>query len=48
MRRRGDKMLGKNVPARSFGTARWMSPAVVVSSRGRDPLRSVTRDSVRS
>jgi hypothetical protein len=27
IRRRGDKMLGKNDPARSFGTHSWMSPA---------------------
>ncbi len=46
--RRGDKMLGKNDPARSFGTVNAMSPAWVVSRRGRDPLRSVVRDSVRS
>ena len=39
---------GKNDPARSLGTASWMSPACVVNNRGRDPLRSVTRDSVRS
>jgi hypothetical protein len=41
-------MLGKNDPVRSFGTLNRTSPARVVNSRGRDPLRSVTRDSVRS
>src|SRR3954452_7662722 len=41
-------MTGKNDPFRSFGMASSRSPAWVASSRGRDPLRSVTRASVRS
>ena len=41
-------MLGKNDPVRSLGIASCTSPALVVSSRGRCPLRSVVRASVRS
>jgi len=46
IRRRGSKIEGKNDPARSFGMLSVRSPALVVSSRGREPLRSVTRASV--
>jgi hypothetical protein len=48
MRRRGSKITGKNEPLRSFGIRSCTSPAWVASSRGRDPLRSVIRVSVRS
>jgi hypothetical protein len=41
-------MVGKNDPLRSFGMRSSTSPAWVASSRGRAPLRSVLRDSVRS
>ena len=34
-RLRGSRMLGKKLPARSFGIASWTSPAWVVNSRGR-------------
>jgi hypothetical protein len=45
--RRGSKITGKNEPLRSFGIRSCTSPAWVASSRGRDPLRSVIRVSVR-
>src|SRR4051794_8031504 len=48
MRRRGSRMTGKNDPFRSFGIRSSTSPAWVASNRSRAPLRSVTRDSVRS
>src|SRR3712207_6055624 len=41
-------MTGKNDPLRSLGIRSSRSPAWVASSRSRAPLRSVTRDSVRS
>ncbi len=48
MRRRGSSSSGKNDPLRSFGIANARSPALVDNTFGRDPLRSVTRPSVRS
>ena len=48
IRRRGARISGKNEPLRSFGIASCTSPALVVSTRGRDPLRSVVRVSDRS
>ena len=41
-------LVGKNDPARSLGIDSATSPALVVNSRGREPLRSVTPVSVRS
>src|SRR3954471_22773639 len=41
-------MTGKNEPLRSLGIRSSTSPALVESTRGRCPLRSVTRASVRS
>ena len=40
IRRPGDRIEGKNDPARCLGTASRMSPACVVNNRGRAPLRS--------
>ena len=48
IRRRGSSRDGKNDPARSLGICSSTSPAVVVSVRGREPLRWVVRLSVRS
>ncbi|KRF40081.1 hypothetical protein ASG96_03925 [Terrabacter sp. Soil810] len=39
-------MLGKKLPLRSFGIRSCTSPAVVVNTRGRVPLRSVLRSCV--
>jgi len=39
---------GKNEPLRTFGLRRSMPPAFMDSVRGRDPLHSLTRVSVRS
>lgn len=47
-RRRRSSSEGKNVPVRSFGIRSSRSPAVVVSVRGRDPLRCAVRWSLRS
>jgi len=41
-------MTGKNEPFGSFGILSCTSPALVDNNRGREPLRSVTRVSVRS
>ena len=46
IRRRASSTLGKNEPARSFGIANSTVPALVISSRDREPLRSVTRSGV--
>ena len=43
MRRRGSRMDGKKLPLRSLGMASSTSPALVVSTRGRCPLRSLER-----
>jgi hypothetical protein len=48
IRRRRSSRDGKNDPARSLGMARSTSPAVVVSTRSRWPLRWAVRASVRS
>lgn len=48
IRRRGSRIEGKNEPFRSFGIRSSTSSALVASSFGRVPLRSVTRSSVRS
>ena len=48
IRRRGSKIDGKKLPLRSFGIRNSTSPAWVVNSRPRLPLRSVTRLSARS
>ena len=47
-RRRRSSSEGKNDPVRSFGIRSSRSPAVVVSVRGRDPLRCAVRWSLRS
>ncbi len=46
MRRRRSSRLGKKLPVRTLGTARSRSPACVVSSFSRCPLRQVVRVSV--
>ena len=43
MRRRGSRMEGKKLPFRSLGMASSTSPALVETSRGRCPLRSLVR-----
>ena len=48
MRRRRSSSDGKNVPARSFGIVKSRSPAVVVNTLGRVPLRWVVRSVVLS
>jgi hypothetical protein len=48
IRRRRSSSEGKNDPARSFGMRSSRSPAVVVSVRGREPLRWAVRLSLRS
>jgi len=48
IRRRASSTEGKNDPVRSFGIASSTVPALVINSRGREPLRSVTRSGVRS
>ncbi|MEC5168295.1 hypothetical protein RCH11_000753 [Glaciihabitans sp. GrIS 2.15] len=45
MRRRLSNRVGKNVPARSLGIFKSSSPAVVVNTRRRVPLRWVVRSS---
>jgi hypothetical protein len=47
-RRRRSSRAGKNVPARSFGIVKSRSPAVVVNTLGRVPLRWVLRSVVLS
>ncbi len=47
IRRRRSKMEGKKLPVRSFGMPTSMSPAAVVTSFGRCPLRWAVRLSVR-
>ena len=47
-RRRRSSSDGKNDPARSLGIRSSRSPAVVVSVRGRLPLRWAVRSAVRS
>ena len=47
-RRRRSSSEGKNDPVRSLGIRSSRSPAVVVSVRGRVPLRCAVRCSVRS
>ena len=48
MRRRGSSSDGKKLPLRSLGIFNSTSPAWVANRRGRCPLRSVTRASLRS
>ena len=49
IRRRGTRMLGKNeAPERALGIRKATSPAWVVITLGRAPLRSVVRSGVRS
>ncbi len=48
IRRRRSSRDGKNEPVRSLGMRSSRSPAVVVSTRGREPLRWAVRDLVRS
>ena len=48
MRRRGSMIEGKKLPLRSLGIFNSTSPARVANSRGRCPLRSVIRASLRS
>lgn len=48
MRRRGSKIAGKKLPLRSLGIRNDTSPAAVVSTLGRVPLRSLLRVALRS
>jgi hypothetical protein len=47
IRRRRSSSEGKNDPVRSLGIRSSRSPAVVLSTRGREPLRWEVRASVR-
>ena len=44
IRRRGSRIEGKKLPLRSLGMASSTSPALVESTRGRCPLRSLLRE----
>jgi hypothetical protein len=48
IRRRRSSTDGKNEPVRSFGICTSTVPPLVITSRGRVPLRSVVRSGVRS
>jgi hypothetical protein len=48
MGRRGSNSAGKNDPSRSLGMRNSTSPALVDSSRDRDPLRCAVRCWLRS